>query len=221
MSYDLYVKTADYYEKYDLPKEFLQVEYIENDQVAYIDIEFKPNQNSKMILDFQPLEKQSTCYAGCRYGQTTGAFTINSGNAARTQLAAMNKTGNVTLGSHNTNRHLISIEKEKFVYDGVEAIPNATKIGEFQCTYSIYLFACNTDGPTLNALCKIYSCKIYDNGILIRHLIPCINKNNNQAGFFDIVNSKFYTNTVGTLTPGSTYTSRFSLYTNGNQQIIK
>lgn len=40
---------------------------------------------------------------------------------------------------------------------------------------------------------KMYSFKVYDNGTLVRDLVPCIRDNDNTVGAYDIVNDVFYT----------------------------
>ncbi len=44
---------------------------------------------------------------------------------------------------------------------------------------------------------RLYEFKIYDNGVLIRHFIPCRNKSNQALGIIDIVNNVFYSKTSG------------------------
>ena len=52
---------------------------------------------------------------------------------------------------------------------------------------------------------NIYDLKIYGNGTLVRHLIPCTRNSDGKAGFYDIVGGSFYSNAAtGTdLTAGS------------------
>ena len=70
---------------------------------------------------------------------------------------------------------------------------NAT--GSATNQYSIFLLSCNTSGthskPCMKA--KIYNCKIYDNDVLIRDMIPVLDKNG-TACMYDKVNKKFYYN---------------------------
>lgn len=40
----------------------------------------------------------------------------------------------------------------------------------------------------------LYDFKIYDNNVLVRNFVPCYRKSDNQAGLYDLVNDKFYTN---------------------------
>ena len=40
---------------------------------------------------------------------------------------------------------------------------------------------------------KMYSFQIYDNGTLVRDLVPCIKDSDNTVGAYDLVNDVFYT----------------------------
>ena len=61
--------------------------------------------------------------------------------------------------------------------------------------YTFYLGATNRNGSaTLKPKLKIYGCKFYQDGVLIRDFIPCYNKTINKIGLYDLVESKFYTN---------------------------
>ncbi len=40
--------------------------------------------------------------------------------------------------------------------------------------------------------CKVWFCKIYDNGTLVRNFVPVVRKPDGEAGFFDTVNNQFY-----------------------------
>lgn len=40
--------------------------------------------------------------------------------------------------------------------------------------------------------CKVWFCKIYDNGTLVRDFVPVVRKPDGEAGFFDTVNNQFY-----------------------------
>lgn len=64
----------------------------------------------------------------------------------------------------------------------------------FTTNLSLYLF-CTNWGGSPNALlpsCRLYSCKIWDNGTLIRDFVPAAE--NNRAGLYDRVNDQFYSN---------------------------
>jgi hypothetical protein len=58
-----------------------------------------------------------------------------------------------------------------------------------------YLFARhNSDGNEVGILMRLYSCKIYDNGVLVRNFIPCMRNSDNEVGLYDTVGEQFYTN---------------------------
>lgn len=63
----------------------------------------------------------------------------------------------------------------------------------------LYLFTCNSpDGVAAgsdmyNAVMKLYSCKIYDNGSLVRNFVP-VRHRNGLVGLYDIANQAFYSN---------------------------
>ena len=63
----------------------------------------------------------------------------------------------------------------------------------------LYLFTCNSpDGVAAgsdmyNAVMKLYSCKIYDNGSLVRNFVP-VRHRNGLVGLYDIANQVFYGN---------------------------
>jgi hypothetical protein len=40
---------------------------------------------------------------------------------------------------------------------------------------------------------KIYSCRIYDSGVIVRDFVPCVNPNG-DVGLYDVANDKFYGN---------------------------
>ena len=45
---------------------------------------------------------------------------------------------------------------------------------------------------------RLYSCKIYDNGTLVRNFVPAKRNSDSVAGLYDTVNSVFYTSASST-----------------------
>ena len=72
-------------------------------------------------------------------------------------------------------------------------------------TNSIILFGNHTSsGYSQLSTVKIYSFKLWDNGVLKRNLVPVSRKSDNVLGMYDTVNNVFYTNSgTGTFTAGS------------------
>jgi hypothetical protein len=64
----------------------------------------------------------------------------------------------------------------------------------FSAPGNMYVFATNYNGSVYaNATAKLYVMKIYDNGTLIRHFVPC-KKSNGAVGLYDVANQTFYSN---------------------------
>lgn len=62
-------------------------------------------------------------------------------------------------------------------------------------TLNMYIFAANDTGnANFLSYVRIYNCKLYQQGTLVRDFIPCIRRIDNVPGLLDIVNNEFYTN---------------------------
>ena len=83
---------------------------------------------------------------------------------------------------------------------GSSTVSATATASTFSVPYNLYLGTNNTDGQAEGAPWswdgRIYYCKIYDNGTLLRAFIPCKNEND-VYGFYDKVNRSFYAN-IGT-----------------------
>ena len=138
---------------------------------TYIDTGFKPNQNTRVVID---LEAGSLCE------YWFGVWDVQHNNMS---YAVCNDNGSIYVGYHGNysvspalppGRHVIDFYKAGLIVDGKSLRGQANKT--FQCANSIYLFAQNRKGgayayPSQTEF-KLYSCKIYDNGALIRDFVP-------------------------------------------------
>ena len=183
-----------------LPAEFQEVEYIESSGTQYIDSGVDGNNNSGVDMTF------AFTYVGGSYGYALGGLVSGSyrfaplfydaTNAGKflfsdsISFSALNEYGDA-----DTNKHYLSFNypNRNIIYDNVLIKQTA---GTFTNTTgnSIYLFARNFSGASLKVYMKLYSCKIYDNSVLIRDFVPCYRKADNVAGLYDLVNGVFYTN---------------------------
>ena len=83
----------------------------------------------------------------------------------------------------------------------------------FTAPYSLLLFATHRSSGikicASAASLKIYSCKIYNNGTLVRDFVPAKNSSG-TIGLYDIVNGAFYANAgSGTFTAGAEINHNF------------
>lgn len=110
----------------------------------------------------------------------------------------------------NTSYNLYAkmYENTQIVTINDNTVYNGTISGEINTGYNMTLFAANWEGTVKYfANTKIRSCKILENGTLVRDYVPCTNSSG-TVGLYDLVNSEFYTNAgTGTFTAGSTVLS--------------
>ena len=96
----------------------------------------------------------------------------------------------------DTNRHRLILDlKNKFAsVDGTTFNFSSLPSGQ---TYSQYLFAYSRKGTAdtqYGFKGKMYGAKIYDNGTLVRDMIPALRNSDNVVGMYDMVSHTFFTN---------------------------
>ena len=183
---------------------YQRVEYIESSGTQYVDTGFAPSYNTEVVATFV-----KTTNAGVNqaiFGGQTGSsnrfmFAISNQEKIAWQFGS-NDTGHLNTIDANT-KYVIKNVGGSLYLDGTLIYTADTQ--SFVGTYNAYLFARNQIGTTNNyAYIKLYSCKIYDNGTLIRDFIPVYRKSDMTIGLYDTVNGKFYTNAgTGTFLKGS------------------
>lgn len=141
----------------------------------------------------------TTCVSGA-----TANFRMITGNQISTSI---------DMGVADTDRHLFVIDQIRRGYRLNNYADASVRITT-ALTNPIILFGyydSATSGAPINRFCKgrIYGCKIYNSGELLRDLIPCYRKDNLEAGFYDTVSGNFFGNSGGsTLIRSSEQTDR-------------
>lgn len=180
-----------------LPSGYTQIEYIQSSGTQWIDTGFKHNQNTRVVMDVQPTSigavnawafegrtsNSSAKHGVFFYGNSKGDSKWNSdyGGSSRLPFTGVDKT----------DRLNIDYNKNVCIINGV-SVTHTTST--FQSTRTLSLL-CKRDSETADSFlnAKLYSCKIYDNGVLIRNFVPCINSSG-TVGMYDTVNHAFYGN---------------------------
>ena len=186
-----------------LPSGYKRLEYIQSSGTQYIDTGFKPNNNTRVLCDIDIDTSNATTAA--IFGSRDSTSSSNksfvlwkiSATAFRSDLGSKSIQVTVT----PSGRH--SIDKNKAVCT-VDDTSDTNTSDTFQASYNLTLFAVNGAGTidSRRVIAKLYSCKVYDNGTLIRDFIPCL-KSDGSVGLWDDVNSVFYGNAgTGTFTAG-------------------
>lgn len=173
-----------------LPSGYTELEYIQSTGTQYIDTEFKPNQDTRVVMDVQATSANTYAYFGGRNGSKNKSMTffMMSATKVRSDYGATEIESTV---SNPTNRVVIDVNKNSFNYGGVSGT-HATST--FQSDYSMYLLAVhNGTSASYHMPAKLYSCQIYDNGTLVRDFVPCINPDG-KIGLYDRVTKTFFGN---------------------------
>ena len=207
-------------EKYDklLPKEYQQVEYIENTSVQFIDTLFRGNQDTKIVCEAVITDSFKSGYYQGLFGATDvdgtkelNRNTVHMHRYTSSELIVMAVYGSkvVCKGFKGdiTKKHIYELDKNIFKVDNNTIYEYERS--SFENTKNINIFR---DNNNINSsqekrccLMKLYSFLIYDDNELVRNFIPCystttvtdvegIVRAKDTIGLYDIVNNKFYTN---------------------------
>ena len=186
-----------------IPSAYQEVKYIQTTGTQYINTGFVPNQDSRAIVD---VEFVSTSSSTAIFGSRTG------NNVAENSFALWNVNGVLrfdydkqvnSTGIAVGGRHFVDINKNVAIIDNQTF---TATYGTFNSVYNFLLGTCVNGGVADSRMSsgKWYSCKLYDNGTLVRDLVPCYRKADNVAGMYDLVNNVFYTNAgTGSFTVGA------------------
>ena len=172
------------------------LDYIQSSGTQYIDTGFIPNQNTKIEMRVQTTQARACGIAATDQNWGSKAFGI-WGNAA-----AYGSETNSNVALYGANPVTVVLDKNKLYQDG--SLLWTAGAQTFQCPSSLTLFALNRNGSiTEYTAMKLYSCKLYDNGILVRDLKPC-RSSGGAVGLYDAVNGAFYGNQdTGNFTAGA------------------
>ena len=191
-----------------IPSELVELEYIESTGTQYIDTGFKPNQDTR-ISTTADFPSSGTAWRWLYGGRTSAnsnslGFLRADNNAYRFDYASSINT----LTTKLTGKFIIDSNKNK-CYINNELVFTATYT-PFTSSANIYIFNCNDNGvlhSSTGTSAKLYSCKIYENGTLVRDFVPVKRTSDNQCGLWDKVTKAFYPNAgTGTFTAGPTVT---------------
>ena len=151
-----------------------EVEYLDAPCGSYIDTGFKPNQNSRVVMDMT-VRGNYEYWFGVFKQYNQDAFAV--GNANTSVYSGFGNLGGNNGSLVSNGRHTIDFDKGVLKVDGVV---HTTRSGQtFQLERNIYLFLQNRPtGPyvetSLQGTLRCHSCRIYDNGTLVRDYVPAL-----------------------------------------------
>ena len=183
-----------------LPSGYTQLEYIQSSGTQYIDVGFKPNQDTRITASvIWPLSgaSRSNYLCGARQSGSSKKYAIN-GYGGKYE----SHYGTNTVSAWNSVSEQFSIDKNKNVTT-IYGVTETQEAQTFQCPVNMFLFAMNNNGAMYSpASVKLYQFSVYDNGTLVRDFIAT-KRSDGTVGLYDTVNSQFYSNAgTGTFTAG-------------------
>ena len=191
---------------------FRRIEYLQCTALGqYINTGVQSNKDTyKFVIEFEMTSVPTTWYAlfGSYVDENNNSWRIiTSENATNTYANSNKKAGGATvsLGSLFTNRRYnIELDYNSVTVNGQYYAYNTTTKGTTNNS-EILLFSQSTvsskASPAIGA--KIYHFKVYDNNVLIRDMVPCLDASN-RVGMYDLVQNRYYYNAgTGSFTAGS------------------
>lgn len=175
-----------------LPEGYTEVTYIQSSGTQYIDTGFVPDNNTRVVMDAQLTTSGSIAvWFGARTSATSNNYAFVRTSSGDTFRSDYNNVYTQTWTADDSVRYVVDKNAETTTFAGTtQSYTNAA----FQCPCNMTLFALNQAGTIQwYAVMKLYSCQIYDNGILARDYVPCVDANG-EAGLYDVANGVFYGN---------------------------
>lgn len=174
--------------------EYTHLDYIQSTGSQYIDTGFKPNSDTRVIMDAEcPLDGGKYYLFGARTNSNSNVNALTYGfNAYQTYFRTHYYDGWLNFDTSVNFNGKFTIDKNKNVTTlGTETLTDTYT--SFQCAYNMYLFAVNTAGTAgTYGKANIYTCQVYDNGTLIRDYIPSL-RSDGAVGLYDRVGGTFST----------------------------
>lgn len=184
-----------------LPEGYQRLNYLQSSGTQYINAGFNPNSNTRAIFSilFGSIPFEDVGCFGSRNSYRVGQFSLVFRRTGELRFEYENQSPIAGTLSVN-NYHFIDINKNVINLDGNLT---AATFSNFQVSYPAILFGLFEKSIyTSNVMTRMTSCKLYDNGTLIRDFIPCINPSG-EYGLYDVVNNQFYGNAgTGSFTGG-------------------
>lgn len=185
------------------------LEYAQSSTETYVDTEFTPDQDSRVTMEMQKVENSTTTaqYIYCSRSSKLPEYgIIKPGGAVRWRDGYANERtflSNDINGASLTQRMIIDKNKN-ITYIGHGTVSH--NYTNFTTPNTMALYGCFEDGDgsiDYDIDMRLYWCRIYDNGILIRNYYPVKRQSDNKVGLYDFVNDSFSIPIKGTLSEGS------------------
>lgn len=170
-----------------LPTGYQQLDYIETTGTQYIDTGFVPNQDTRVICEFRHFDGSGIYGARANTSSKNFALRLASGNWQPAYGSTLGSTGVAA----DEGWHTAEQNKNIFYLDGV--LMREFEAATFTAPKTFILGGINANAKVYYGKGHYRSCKLYDNGTLVRDLIPCTNPDG-EIGMYDLVTEAFFGN---------------------------
>ena len=178
----------------ELPEGYIECEYIVSTGTQYIDTGYKPNQDTRIIADFEYTKNdQGYRFTGEEYTNTMFRFGTSNGIW---WMLGYGTQDYQKLGSSDTNRHILDFNKNNVYLDN--DLLYSYNYENFTCNYNMYIFSINSNDIRDLSPTKLYSYKIYENTNLVRNFIPRLDQNGEPCLYDTVTKQTFYNQGTGT-----------------------
>ena len=179
------------------------VEFIRSTGTQYVDTGFKPNSNTRAIIDMQLTKAGTYGIFGGRqaYGSKAFAFWVMDDDEWKTDFG----NGELRISSANTSNRVIVDKNKNVCYVGSSSYINTS--ATFESPSSLTLFAVkNGDGSVDSRMgsFKLYSFQIYDNEDLVRDYAPALDPQGVPCLYDKVSEEYIYNSGSGSFTAGPT-----------------
>lgn len=176
--------------KPDVPEGYTEIDYLQGDGVSWVDTGFCPSFQTKIVADVSSVDVSflwgvrdtsggtSPRQFGLYRRNTTSIRAYYFGTNADASVSDTSVRSSVIQDGNSVSAYGITI-KNTTVTSGVT-------------TYPLYIFGLNTAGAVSGlSTMRLFSMKIYDNDVLVRDCVPCIDPNGIK-GLWCKVSETFY-----------------------------
>ncbi len=198
------LKAYGWTEQRNLPAGYTQYEYLRSSGTQYINLGYKGNWNTKVEVKF----KYHTVTSATGSGRVFGSRITSSNNAFAigTSSWVVSDTNNKIFWCYDGQPYYVDEEDtfgldvwQTVVFSATEHTINWVtewddyEVTEFETPNNLLLFAFDNNGTVGVGYVDIAYCKLWNNWVLVRDLIPCKN-GSNVLGMYDRVSETLLTN---------------------------
>lgn len=184
----------------NLPNEYTRLNYIQNSGTQYIDTGFIPNydKNIKVEIETTPtVANRRYCLLSnyIAYKHLSLELQSDKGRAYYNNGQVDKFVGTLSTTEKNTYIFEYDTTNKKYnlTVNGVSINGDMDATGISSSSMLIFVDQYKRFSTFANPL-RIYSVKITENDILVRNLVPCIRKANDEVGMYDLVTKTFFAN---------------------------